>query len=562
MKRELRIKETAVKEQRLWVRLLRRCNNGCLFCLDSDSHDGTIESRDAIEELLGKGKESGAERLILSGGEPTIHPDFVYFVEFGRQLGFNWIQTVTNGRMFAYRRFSDSAVAAGLNEATFSLHGHTAELHDRLVGVQGAFEQALLGMRNLLNRIVVNVDVVLSKVNIPHLKEILEFYIGLGITEFDLLHMIPFGRAWSENRDILFYDPARMMPHFRRAFALRKSKRIIMWTNRLPAPFLEGCEDLIQDPHKFHDEVRGRMEMFEKWRDLGEKPQCLGDRCEFCPMMNFCRVLEEVFDELRAGTFEQVRTSTADLAGEAGPPGVASPLLSGLAADGRVDQDTEVTLVVEENSDLKRWLDAWAPIFKKVVLELETIDSCVPAMDEPAVAGVMLTRLSDADPSKLERFLGRYRTTRRAYLPTENGVEPLLEQLSPESQRQVILYQRSHEYLSESVECDLSPADVAELSERYGLTVEGLPRCLGGAGVAGQEGASMVDLTILDSSGRLDFVRFTDWFIASRYMVKSLRCGKCLHDVRCRGLHINAARNFGLGVLNPGSLNKGEDRNG
>jgi len=53
----LDIKEAAVKERRLWVRLNRVCNNACLFCLDSGSHDGFQEPRESIERQLANGRD-------------------------------------------------------------------------------------------------------------------------------------------------------------------------------------------------------------------------------------------------------------------------------------------------------------------------------------------------------------------------------------------------------------------------------------------------------------------------------------------------------------------------
>ena len=313
-RRNLDVKETAVKEKRIWVRLTRHCNNGCLFCLDSDSHDGRSIPDEDIENQIRSGRGDGGQRLILSGGEPTIHPRFVEFVRLGRALGYDWIQTISNGRMFAYRKFADAALRAGLNEVTLSMHGHTPELHDRLVGVEGAFNQALIGMRNLLGRAVVNVDVVLSKVNIPHLRDLLLFYIELGITEFDLLHMVPFGRAWNEHREVLFYDPEAMLPHLNKAFALRNRQGIIIWTNRLPAAYLEGNEDLIQDPHKMHDEVRGRLAMFQAWEKDGSEPVCRDDRCGCCPMDGFCKALAEVIENRAAGESPAVEIRLSETA--------------------------------------------------------------------------------------------------------------------------------------------------------------------------------------------------------------------------------------------------------
>ncbi len=464
--KNLDVKESAVKEKRIWVRLTKRCNNGCLFCLDSDSHDGSAIPPETVEDRIREGRDQGGQRLILSGGEPTIHPLFIDFLRLGRKLGYTWLQTVTNGRMFAYRKFANGALAAGLNEATFSMHGHTPELHDYLVGVKGAYEQAMAGMRNLLGRCVVNVDVVLSAVNIPHLREILEFYIDLGIHEFDLLHMIPFGRAWNDYRDVLFYDPEAMMPHFERAFSLRHEKGVIIWTNRLPAPFLEGNEDLIQDPHKLHDEVRGRAEMFREWEVDGVDPMCLDpDRCSHCPMEHFCAALEEEIGRgsgASGGEPHEVRFQTLD--------------------------------------------------------ELSQKDLVV-ALAQGTV-----------------------------YLPAAPGLPSILAGLEPEQLARVKLYMLRHEYLSEAAEGDLPLAQLQAVMKRYGLPLDGLPVCLGG------EPGDLRDAhpaAVRDGGGQIDFVSFTDWFVANRYFVKSLRCGRCIHVDSCKGIHINTARNWGLGVLQP-----------
>jgi MoaA/NifB/PqqE/SkfB family radical SAM enzyme len=464
--KNLEVKESAVKEKRIWVRLTRRCNNGCLFCLDSDSHDGTAISAEAVEQRIREGREEGGQRLILSGGEPTIHPLFIDFLRLGRKLGYDWLQTVTNGRMFAYRKFATSALSSGLNEATFSMHGHNPELHDYLVGVKGAYEQAMAGMRNLLGRCVVNVDVVLSAVNIPHLREILEFYIDLGIHEFDLLHMIPFGRAWNDYREVLFYDPEEMMPHFERAFSLRHEKGVIIWTNRLPAPFLEGNEDLIQDPHKLHDEVRGRAEMFREWEVDGVDPICLDpDRCSHCPMERFCGALEE----------------------EIGSGGSAS---------------------------------------------------VAPA---PETRFATLEDVSSED-------IGEAAKNGRIYLPASPGIGKVLGALEGDTLSQVRLYMLRHEYLSEAVQLDLPLDDLHATQKRFGVLLEGLPVCLGGQP---DDARDAQPAEVRDDSGQIDYVSFTDWFVANRYFVKSLRCGRCIHLKNCRGIHINTARNWGLGVLRP-----------
>ena len=129
--------EEAAHERRNWVRLTFDCNDRCVFCLDAHTHDGTVRAREEIKQQILDGRRKGAERLILSGGEPTIHPDFVDFVRLGRLAGYRKVQTVTNGRMFAYGEFLRRSLDAGLGEITFSIHGPNAKIHDALVGTRG-----------------------------------------------------------------------------------------------------------------------------------------------------------------------------------------------------------------------------------------------------------------------------------------------------------------------------------------------------------------------------------------------------------------------------------------
>jgi tRNA A37 methylthiotransferase MiaB len=38
-KQNLLLKEKTTKQNRIWVRIASACNNNCIFCLDSDSHN-------------------------------------------------------------------------------------------------------------------------------------------------------------------------------------------------------------------------------------------------------------------------------------------------------------------------------------------------------------------------------------------------------------------------------------------------------------------------------------------------------------------------------------------
>jgi len=293
-------KAISAPQKRKWVRLTRACNNRCLFCLDADALDGRHESLDGITSALREGREEGCRRVVLSGGEPAIHPEFIRIIGLARQLGYTHVQVITNGRMFSYSEFLRQAVKAGLSEVTFSVHGASAAQHDRLAGVPGAFSQTLLGISNAvkIRGLIVSSDIVVNGVNVDSLFEIVSLLHRLKINEYDLLHLIPFGRAW-KNWKILSYNPLDKKNIFRRVFRFAEAAGAHLWTNRFPLPLLEGEERYMQHPDKILDEVRGARSVFNKFIRSGKKMFCSGRRCRFCVLEQFCLDLEK----LRAAGF-------------------------------------------------------------------------------------------------------------------------------------------------------------------------------------------------------------------------------------------------------------------
>lgn len=283
----------AAETPKHWVRLTYFCNNNCLFCLDKQNQSGTFIPLKEVKTELEKGRKSKIDKLILSGGEPTLHPDYLEILKFAKKIGYKEIQTITNGRLFAYKDFLKRAVANGLTETTFSIHGHTKKLYEKQSGIKNSFEQALAGLTNVLRNknLIVNVDIVINKTNYKYLDKIIRFFINLGVKEFDLLQIIPFGAAW-ENKDKVFYNLEKAVPYFKRAFSLqREYPDIYIWTNRFPAQYLEGFEELIQHPIKLHDEIRGRKKMFEEFLNKNILMKCYDKQCSYCFIKNFCKDL-------------------------------------------------------------------------------------------------------------------------------------------------------------------------------------------------------------------------------------------------------------------------------
>ena len=64
---------------------------------------------------------------------------------YARELGFTRIAIATNATKLRLHHFTDRILDAGLTRITISMHGHTAELEDKLTRVPGNFEKKVRG---------------------------------------------------------------------------------------------------------------------------------------------------------------------------------------------------------------------------------------------------------------------------------------------------------------------------------------------------------------------------------------------------------------------------------
>lgn len=574
--------EEAAHEKRNWVRLTFDCNNHCVFCLDTLTHDGVMRDKDDVKKQILDGKKAGAQRLILSGGEPTMHPNYIDFIKLGKLAGYRKIQTVTNGRKFMYREFLDRCLEAGLDEITFSLHGPNAKIHDALVGVKGAFEQETQGLRNALDdgRPIVNVDIVINRGNVKHLNAMLTLFYSWGVREFDLLQVIPFGNAFREGKDILFYDLEEMRPHLLEAFEWTKKPDVHIWLNRFPPPHLEGFEHLIQDPYKLNDEVRGRKEEFGKFLDDGIDLDCRDpDRCKYCYLERLCDTVYGIREMVAAEKFEAVRVDTeweahlppvygGDPAsakraknGDA-MPNVFGGLLPILTTTNRTHGEIKRYPSVEElvaasnaramqlvAPDVDRALaalDKYAGV-TEVRLELERYDGLAALLGE---GGTFAGR-------RLESVVARTAAQAQELLALPFGFEvlvlinretaPWLESLVSAPSR-LALRQPFYEKLTESADNDVDlPAFFAKF--KHAVPVEDVPACV--TGRAPRTLPKTLDTTMMTPEGRLEIFRYAKRYIMQNYRSKALRCKTCVHNASCDGIHINYVRAHGYGLMQP-----------
>lgn len=298
--------QSILLEKKQWIRLTRVCNDNCIFCLDKNNLNGAPIFFDEIKAILSRGIKQGASRAVLSGGEPTLHPDFHSIAREAKDTGYKRVQVITNGRMFAYKNFLERALLAGLDEITFSIPSHRKEDHDRLTQVEGSYLQTMAGLKNALENgnVIVNVDIVITKTNVSYLTEMIEFFKKVGVTEFDLLYPRPFGAAWDNKKDVLF-SIEEALPFLVEVFKMSRRKDIKIWANKFPDKYIKNSPELKTPEEKIFSELEAREE-FARFKEDGEVMWCFGERCGYCFFKPTCHgILEESQQKKRANFKEE-----------------------------------------------------------------------------------------------------------------------------------------------------------------------------------------------------------------------------------------------------------------
>lgn len=175
--------------------ITRTCNLRCIHCY-SDSNaaqfDGEL-SWDQCQAVMDDLADYQANALLLSGGEPLVHPQFFDILEYATKKGLK-VTISTNGTRIdpaTAQRIKDLDVAY----VGISLDG-IGEVHDKFRGKVGAFDRAVKGFKNCSNvGQKTGLRLTLTKNNAESIEEILDFIDREDIQRVCFYHLVPTGRG-------------------------------------------------------------------------------------------------------------------------------------------------------------------------------------------------------------------------------------------------------------------------------------------------------------------------------------------------------------------------------
>jgi len=176
-----------------------RCNLACAHCRRLESNEAGIadlsgpQAEGVIEQLAELGRrQPQMPMLVFSGGEPLCRPDLFDLVGAARREGII-PALATNGTLIDDDK-ARQIRAAGIMRVSVSLDGATAEVHDRMRQIPGAFDQAVAGIRHLHGHgVPFQINMTLTKQNAGQLQEVYDLARSLGAVAVHLFMLVPVG---------------------------------------------------------------------------------------------------------------------------------------------------------------------------------------------------------------------------------------------------------------------------------------------------------------------------------------------------------------------------------
>lgn len=236
--------------QRGDIRLGYRCNARCGFCYYQDLLDNPVDKEPRSEDLraqLRTLRNEGATEVEFTGGEPTIRPDFAELITCAKELGFINVSVITNGLRLASPQYAEKLVRAGLNDFLFSIHGPSADVHDRMTKLPGSFVRIVQAVRNvqqLGGRCRATATV--TGLNHAYVDQLFELFLELEVECIHLAVFSPVASATGTDPE-LFVSYTDAAHSIKRAIDRHESRLPPLSVKYIPFCFMTGYEKYVMN---------------------------------------------------------------------------------------------------------------------------------------------------------------------------------------------------------------------------------------------------------------------------------------------------------------------------
>lgn len=137
----------------LLLELTTRCNFHCPHCAvpqEAYEKQGAVISTPEIFNLIDQIVQTNYLKLVFTGGEPLLHPDFKEIYRYAKEQGF-LICIKTNGSLIT-TRLADFLAEFPPFDLQLSLYGMSEPTYEKVTRTNGSFQRVMAGIKLILAR--------------------------------------------------------------------------------------------------------------------------------------------------------------------------------------------------------------------------------------------------------------------------------------------------------------------------------------------------------------------------------------------------------------------------
>jgi len=215
-----------IRPYRVKIQLTNACNARCRHCNVYKLFPKFLSTH-IVEKLIISVQRMGCEEIDFTGGEPTLHPDFLNLFKRAKEAGLK-VKINTNGYLIN-EFLAKEMVKLGLRELAISIDSHIPKVHNSIRGLKNGWQRVIRAIslvdkyRKIFNKDnIITVYSIIHKNNYRDTPKILDLK---KIVNFDEINFIPIKN--SENR-LLFFSKNEIEDFYStiRPLLLRKYKEL------------------------------------------------------------------------------------------------------------------------------------------------------------------------------------------------------------------------------------------------------------------------------------------------------------------------------------------------
>ena len=189
------------------------CNLNCAHCWINPEYQKEGETSSLhldpalVQKAIEQGKPLGLSSVKLTGGEPLLNPKIKEIIKLISDQGMSII-IETNGTLVDREMAQFLASIEKFRFISVSLDGADAPTHEELRRVEGSFDKAVQGIRNLVEvGIKPQMICCLHRNNVAQIKDIIELAKNLGCGSVKFNHVQHVGRGTEFDEDLALTVP-------------------------------------------------------------------------------------------------------------------------------------------------------------------------------------------------------------------------------------------------------------------------------------------------------------------------------------------------------------------